>query len=61
MAIPDEFYSENLFHVKYSNNTYFNLCLDALKGEGIEISDDFRQRLSEVFAEKPTGEDLKIL
>ncbi len=59
VAIPDEFYSENLFHVKYSNNTYFNLCLDALKGEGIEISDDFRQRLSEVFAEKPTGEDLK--
>lgn len=59
VAIPEQYYSENLFHVKYSNNTYFNLCIDALKTEGIKISNDFRENLSKVFAEKPTGDNLK--
>jgi len=60
VAIPEEYYSENLFHVKYSNNTYFNLCIDALKNEGLEINIDLRKKLSEVFAEKPTGDDVKV-
>ena len=49
VAIPDKFNSDNLFHVKYSNNTYFSMCLDELKSKGVKIETNFREELSKLF------------